>query len=91
MNNFAKNVLEKGEDRKKKNTLIWIIVAVVAISAVVAFLVVRYFSEYDCCCEDLDEEDFDYLEDDDEDEIEETVLEEVTQAATEAAEKAPEA
>lgn len=101
MNNFAKNVLEKeqikdlmskikGEERKKKNTLIWIIVAAVAVSAVVAFLVVRYFTEYDCCNE-LDEEDFDYLEDEDEEEIEDTVLEEVTEAATEAAEEAPQA
>ena len=84
MNHFAKNVLEKeqikelmskikGEERKKKSTLIWIILAAVAVSAVVAFLVVRYFTEYDCC-DDCDcDDDFDYLDDEEDDEIETAV------------------
>ena len=94
MNNFAKNVLEKeqvkellnkikGEERKKKNTIIWIIAAAVVVSAVVAFLVVRYFTEHDCCECDCDD-DFDYLDDED-DVIEDEVLSAAEDAAEEAA------
>ena len=64
-----------------------IMVAAVAVSAIVAFLVVRYFTEHDCCecdCED----DFDYLEDDEI--IEEIVEDEVLDAAQEAAEEVAE-
>ena len=77
----------KGEEKKQKKTILWVILAAVAVSAVVAFLVVRYFTEHDCCecdCED----DFDYLEDDEI--IEEIVEDEVLDAAQEAAEEVAE-
>ena len=77
----------KGEEKKQKKTILWVILAAVAISALVAFLVVRYFTEHDCCecdCED----DFDYLEDDEI--IEEIVEDEVLDAAQEAAEEVAE-
>lgn len=77
----------KGEEKKQKKTILWVILAAVAISAIVAFLVVRYFTEHDCCecdCED----DFDYLEDDEI--IEEIVEDEVLDAAQEAAEEVAE-
>ena len=78
----------KGEEKKQKKTILWVILAAVAVSAIVAFLVVRYFTEHDCCQCDCDD-DFDYLEDEDEI-IEEIVEEEVLDAAQEAAEEAPE-
>lgn len=77
----------KGEEKKQKKTILWVILAAVAVSAIVAFLVVRYFTEHDCCecdCED----DFDYLEDDEI--IEEIVEDEVLDAAQEAAEEVAE-
>ena len=77
----------KGEEKKQKKTILWVILAAVTISAIVAFLVVRYFTEHDCCecdCED----DFDYLEDDEI--IEEIVEDEVLDAAQEAAEEVAE-
>ena len=78
----------KGEEKKQKKTILWIILAAVAVSAIVAFLVVRYFTEHDCCECDCDDE-FDYLEDDEI--IEEIVEEEVLDAAEEAAEEVEEA
>ena len=39
----------KGEEKKQKKTILWVILAAVAVSAIVAFLVVRYFTEHDCC------------------------------------------
>ena len=78
----------KGEEKKQKKTILWVILAAVAVSAIVAFLVVRYFTEHDCCECDCDD-DFDYLEDDDEI-IEEIVEEEILDAAEEAAEETPE-
>ena len=77
----------KGEEKKQKKTILWVILAAIAVSAIVAFLVVRYFTEHDCCecdCED----DFDYLEDDEI--IEEIVEDEVLDAAQEAAEEVAE-
>ena len=79
----------KGEEKKQKKTILWVILAAVAVSAIVAFLVVRYFTEHDCCQCDCDDG-FDYLEDEDEI-IEEIVEEEVLDAAQEAAEEVAEA
>lgn len=72
----------KGDEKKRKKTILWVILAAVAVSAVVAFLVVRYFTEHDCCECDCDD-DFDYLDDDEI--IDDIVEEEVLDAAEEAA------
>ena len=46
----------KGDEKKQKKTILWVILAAVAVSAIVAFLVVRYFTEHDCCECDCDDE-----------------------------------